>query len=90
MISCVYVYGHIADFCGVQRDATYIIIKQWVPEFEQEILFEHSRKLRERKQLEYSTVELRKEKGKLQLVEKKSHSPGRARSKSRGRSWIFT
>ncbi|KAL9123494.1 MAG: hypothetical protein Q9217_007071 [Psora testacea] len=69
-----------------ERDDDYIIIKRWIPEYEQELLFEHTRKLRERKLLEYSpaAIMLEKKNGKLQLVEK------RARSKSRARSWIFT
>ena len=73
-----------------QRDSNFIIIKQWVPEYDQERMFEHSRKLRERKLLENTTVELRKERGKLQLVERKTRSPSHARSRSRSRSWMFT
>ncbi len=69
-----------------QRDSNYIIIKRWIPEHDQTILFEHTRKHRERKQLTDTTLELKKERDNLLLVRKKS--PGRKRSPSR--SWMFT
>ena len=72
-------------FRGTQRDTQFIIIKRWIPEHDQELLFEHTAKLREKKQLEDTTVELRKERGKLKLVEKRG-----GRSRSRSRSWMFT
>lgn len=70
-----------------QVDADYIIIKQWIPEPDQEILFEHTRKLRERstKMITYDVkTELRKKNDTLQLVRKKE-----TRAKSPARSWIF-
>ena len=54
-----------------QRDSSYIIIKQWIPEADQDILFEHTRKVRETRQLVYTTTELKKEKEQLLLVRKK-------------------
>jgi hypothetical protein len=69
-----------------QRDSNYILIQQWIPEHEQTILFEHTRKQRERKQLTDTTIELKKERDKLLLVRQKS--PGRKRSPSR--NWMFT
>lgn len=69
-----------------QRDSNYIIIKRWIPEQQQDILFEHTRRLRERKLITDTTVELKKEHDQLLLVRKKS--PGRRRSTSRG--WIFS
>ena len=71
-----------------QRDSNYIIIKQWIPEGDQLLLFEHTKKLRERKRIADSTVELRRERDNLLLVRKKS--PGRSRSRSKSRSWMFT
>ncbi|KAL2043333.1 hypothetical protein N7G274_003639 [Stereocaulon virgatum] len=68
------------------RDSNYILIQQWIPEHEQTILFEHTRKQRERKQLTDTTIELKKERDKLLLVRQKS--PGRKRSPSR--NWMFT
>ena len=73
----------------LQRDEDYIIIKRWIPERDQDILFEHTRKLRERKQITDATIEIKKNRDNLMLVRKKS-SPSRARSKSRPRSWMFT
>ena len=70
-----------------QRDLNYIIIKRWIPERDQDILFEHTKKLRERKLLTDTTVELKKERDQLMLVRKKS--PTRPRSKSRPRSWLL-
>lgn len=69
-----------------QHDTSYIIIKRWISEDDQEILFEHSRKIREGKLLTNTTVELKKERDQLLLVRKKS--PGRKRSTSR--SYMFT
>lgn len=69
-----------------QRDPNFIIIKQWIPEADQDILFEHTRKMREGRLLTNSTIELKKERDNLLLVRKKS--PARRRSTSR--SWIFT
>ena len=68
-----------------KRDSNYIIIKQWIPEADQDILFEHTRKLRETKQLTYTTTELRKERGRLYLVKEKE-----SRKKSPARSWFLT
>ena len=71
-----------------QRDSNYIVIKQWIPEGDQIILFEHTKKLKERKMITDSTVELRREKDNLLLVRKKS--PARSRSRSKSRSWILS
>lgn len=68
-----------------KRDSEYIIIKQWVPEHEQDVLFEHSRRLREGRLLTNTTTELKKERDKLLLVKKKEK-----RKSSPGRAWIFT
>ncbi|KAI9881026.1 MAG: hypothetical protein M1830_008908 [Pleopsidium flavum] len=67
------------------RDTEYILIKQWVPEHDQDALFEHSRKLREGRLLTNTTKELKKERDKLLLVKRKEH-----RKSSPGRSWMFT
>ncbi|MCJ1475899.1 hypothetical protein MMC13_004563 [Lambiella insularis] len=55
------------------RDTDYIIIKQWVPEHDQDILFEHTRQRREKTQLMITSTELKKDHGKLLLVRKKEH-----------------
>ncbi|KAL2059677.1 hypothetical protein ABVK25_000970 [Lepraria finkii] len=68
------------------RDLNYILIQQWIPVNDQAILFEHTRKLRERKQLTDTTFELRKERHKLLMVRQKS--PGKKRSPVR--NWMFT
>ncbi|KAL6718027.1 hypothetical protein ACLMJK_004112 [Lecanora helva] len=68
------------------HNTEYIIIKRWIPEHDQTILFEHTRKLRERKQLTDTTIELKKERDQLLLVRKKSP----ARRRSRSRSWVLT
>ncbi|MCJ1382164.1 hypothetical protein MMC17_005276 [Xylographa soralifera] len=49
-----------------------IIIRQWVPEHEQEMLFEHTRKRRETRLL-ITRTELKKEHNQLLLVRKKEH-----------------
>ncbi|MCJ1468738.1 hypothetical protein MMC07_007368 [Pseudocyphellaria aurata] len=71
-----------------ERDGNYIIIKRWIPEHEQDILFEHTRKLRESRPLRLTDTphHVKKEHDTLYLVRKKS--PGRRRSVSR--SWMFT
>lgn len=71
-----------------ERDSNYIVIKQWIPEGDQIILFDHTKKLREKKMITDSTVELKRERDNLLLVRKKS--PGRSRSRSKSRSWMFT
>lgn len=71
-----------------QKDQNYLIIKRWIPEADQDILFEHSRKLREGRLLINTTVQLKKDREK-QLLAVRKKSPGRARSLNR-RSWIFT
>ncbi|KAM0794610.1 hypothetical protein BDR22DRAFT_682712 [Usnea florida] len=68
------------------RDTNYIIIKQWIPEGDQLILFEHTKKLKEKKLI--TDVSLVREKDNLLLVRRKS--PGRSRSRSKSRSWMFT
>ena len=65
-----------------KRDPNYIVIKRWIPEHEQDILFEHTRSLREGRRLTNATVEIKKERDKLLLVRKRS--PSRRRSTSRG------
>jgi hypothetical protein len=54
-----------------QSDGSFILIKQWIPEHQQDILFEHTRKLREVKQITYTTQEIKKERDQLLLVRKK-------------------
>lgn len=68
-----------------QRDVEYIIIKQWVPEHQQEVLFEHTKTIREGRLLTNATKEIKKERDKLLLVKKKEH-----RKSSPARSWMFT
>ena len=63
-----------------------IIIKKWIPEREQEILFEHTRRLRETKQVTFVTSEIKKERDQLKLVRKRDD---KGKSPSR-RSWIFS
>ena len=65
-----------------KRDLNYIVIKRWIPEHDQDILFEHTRSLREGRRLTNASVEIKKERDKLLLVRKKS--PNRRRSTSRG------
>ncbi|KAL8795228.1 MAG: hypothetical protein Q9195_002239 [Heterodermia aff. obscurata] len=65
-----------------KRDVNYIVIKRWIPEHEQDILFEHTQSLREGRRQTSALVEIKKEREKLLLVRKKS--PGRRRSTSRG------
>ncbi|KAL6715463.1 hypothetical protein ACLMJK_006424 [Lecanora helva] len=55
-----------------KTDTDYIMIKQWVPEAQQNDLFEHTRRLRERKQTADSTIELKKERDQLLLVRRSS------------------
>ena len=71
-----------------QRDSNYIVIKQWIPENGQTILFDHTKKLREKKMITDSAVELRRDRDNLLLVRRKS--PGRSRSRSKSRSWLST
>ncbi|KAL8953059.1 MAG: hypothetical protein Q9222_001052 [Ikaeria aurantiellina] len=70
------------------RDSNFVVIKRWINENDQDKLFEHTRRLREQRLLTNTAVELKKEHGKLKLVREKS--PGRERSRSHSRSWIFT
>ena len=56
----------------IQSDSNYVIIKRWIPEPDQEILFEHSRKLREWKLLRDTTAELKKERDSALLIREKS------------------
>jgi hypothetical protein len=65
----------------LQTDPSFIIIKRWIPEDDQEILFEHTRKLRDRRRLTITTTEVTKERGRLKLVREKS--PARKRSPAR-------
>ncbi|KAL8755998.1 MAG: hypothetical protein Q9199_003232 [Rusavskia elegans] len=75
-----------------ERDANYIVIKQWINQNYQDKLFEHTRRLREQRQQKLLTsapVELIKNpNGKMKLVRDKS--PAGGRSRSRPRSWMFT
>ena len=66
-----------------QRDSSYIIIKQWIPEADQDILFEHTRKLRDRKRLVYTTTELKKEREQQLLLVKRKEPRKRS-------SWFMT
>lgn len=70
------------------RDSNYIVIRKWIPEAEQIILFDHTKKQREKKMIADTTVELRRERDNLLMVRRKS--PGRSRSRSKSRSWFFT
>ena len=60
-----------------QRDTNYIIIKQWIPEHDQDILFEHTRQLRERRLLIETSTSLKKERDQLYIVKKKKKVPVR-------------
>lgn len=72
-----------------QHDSNYIVIKQWIPEHDQIILFDHTKKQKERKMItDSNTVEVRRERDNLLLVRKKS--PARSRSRSKSRPWILT
>jgi hypothetical protein len=68
-----------------ETDESFIIIKTWIPERDQEILFEHTRKLQEQRQLTLTTTELRKERDQLLLIRKKE-----PRKKSPSRNWLLT
>lgn len=68
-----------------EEDEDFIIIKQWVPESLQETLFEHTRKIRERRQITYTTTELRKDRDQLLLIKKKD-----VKKKSPARNWFWT
>ena len=67
--------GMHTDINLLQGDSSYIIIKQWVPEDFQELLFEHTRGLRENKRIENVTTEIVREKNKLMLVKARKRSP---------------
>ncbi|KAI9698915.1 MAG: hypothetical protein M1836_003104 [Candelina mexicana] len=51
-------------------DGNYIIIKRWVPEHEQAFLFDHTRKIREERELRMAQAELRKEHERLLQAKK--------------------
>ena len=73
-----------ADGHSLQHDPDhYVLIKRWVPEYEQELLWNHTRRLREEREYRVRTVELKRasdeQKAKLMLARKKSgrnKSPG--------------
>lgn len=67
------------------HDASYIIIKQWIPEHDQDILFEHTRKLRERRMITDTQTVLKKERDQLLLVRRRD-----PRKKSPARAYILT
>ncbi|CAF9934632.1 MAG: hypothetical protein HETSPECPRED_009301 [Heterodermia speciosa] len=69
-----------------KRDLNYIVIKRWIPEHDQNILFEHTRSLREGRRLTNAAVEIKKERDKIFLVRKKS--PSRRESTSSGNPTI--
>ena len=54
-----------------QDDTNYMIIKQWLGEGDQEILFEHTRRLR-RQRLHKDTMALHKERSMLCMIRKKN------------------
>ena len=63
-----------------QRNLNYIIIKTWLPEDDQIVLFEHTKKLRERRRLHVESttepaIELRRESDHLCLVRRRSPRP---------------
>ncbi|KAL8703378.1 MAG: hypothetical protein Q9201_003434 [Fulgogasparrea decipioides] len=65
-------------------DCTYIIIKRWISDKDQETLFEHTRKLHQQRLAitNAATIEMvKKEHGKLKLV--RERSPARSRSRNR-------
>lgn len=66
-------------------DSKYMIVMQWLNETYQDILFGHTRRLREHRILLNKAVELKKEKRKLKLVREKSPS----RKRSVDRPWLF-
>lgn len=70
--------------CASQLDPNYLIIKQWIPEPQQDVLFEHTRKLRESKRITFTTAEIKKERDQVLLVRKREP---RGKSPAR-RSWF--
>lgn len=68
-----------------QGDSDYIIIKRWIPESDQDILFEHTRSLREKRKQKDEVVELKRERDNLLLMRKKSRPEKRRPS----RNWMF-
>ncbi|CZS89871.1 uncharacterized protein RCO7_02403 [Rhynchosporium graminicola] len=71
------------------QDADYILIKRWVPEYEQDFLWSHTREIRERRQPVLLSIEGKKPhhhhhhgETEFELVRKKSHSHSRKPSPS--------
>lgn len=70
--------GHKLTFLRSQ-DPEYILIKRWVPEYEQDFLWSHTREIRERRRSEVVlTIEGKKKhhhhgETELELVRKKKH-----------------
>ncbi|RMZ89306.1 hypothetical protein DV736_g3482, partial [Chaetothyriales sp. CBS 134916] len=86
-----------------KKNTEYIVIKKYIDEDFQDVLFEHTRilKLKEKKVLTSGyekdvTVRLKpttgvfKDKDQMYVVREKSKSPGRSVSRSRRSSWMFT
>jgi len=65
----------------IQRDENFIIIKRWIPKESQAELFEHTRRIKERKLLAFDGDV--KQDDKLYIIRKKSPDANR-------RSWMFS
>jgi len=76
-----------------EGDPDYLVIKRWIPERDQEILFEHTRRLREGDSLTSGTTELEKERDKFLLVRKdptgKEQIPAPEKGHLDGQSFLF-
>lgn len=77
--------GHLLTLSKDNRD--HIIIKRWVSEYEQDILFDHTRKLKERKLLQYGRADLKKDAESMLVVRSKSQ---RKKSPIKRTSWFLT
>lgn len=67
------------------QNSNYILIKRWIPEHDQDKLFDHTRRLREGRLLEHRPVDFKRERDQLMLVRK----PG-SRKKSPSRYYMFS
>lgn len=104
-----YLHPDTLDYYGLpwewdSRDTEYIIIKKYIDNTFQDELFEHTRRLKERKLITGPYVKETKtittltpndhsyvKKGdKMYIVREKSKSPGRSASHSRRSSWMFS
>ncbi|KAJ9501453.1 hypothetical protein LTR67_000265 [Exophiala xenobiotica] len=104
-----YLHPDTLDYYGLpwewdSRDTEYIIIKKYIDNTFQDELFEHTRRLKERKLItgpyvkETKTITTLtpndhsyvKRGDKMYIVREKSKSPGRSHSHSRRSSWMFS